>query len=380
MCGLVGVAGKLAYKDEGLIRRLLLLDWIRGPDSTGLAAIRKADGEAHIAKIASHPIDLFDTKRFGTTLSGHSSSVFLGHNRAATKGKVNEVNAHPFHYDHIVGAHNGTLSHSSFSALETALGEKFSVDSQAIFAGIARLGLKETMKLLEGAWALVWYDQQQGTLNFVKNNLRPLWYAYTSTFDRLIWASEFEFIRGAVNMGAYDEKLDEDTEGRKYRGMADDTHYVFDVEALAAGGKKYKPKCTPMKGKEVVVSATKHDPFSRVTGVANTSNTGNRPTTGNSGTKTSHSDKSEKKEVILHLIGNPCDPYSGFITQERFEELAIAGCAFCPAPVDFTDIGVTIYEKDGVVLCPNCSRPEKGRPANRIYVPNIQSHMVNTDA
>jgi hypothetical protein len=39
MCGHVGVAGDLALKDEALMKRLLIFDYLRGPDSTGLAAI-----------------------------------------------------------------------------------------------------------------------------------------------------------------------------------------------------------------------------------------------------------------------------------------------------------------------------------------------------
>jgi glucosamine 6-phosphate synthetase-like amidotransferase/phosphosugar isomerase protein len=117
MCGLVGIAGKLTVKDEATMKRLFLLDFFRGPDSTGLAAVR-GDGNIHVSKLASHPIDLFDSARFKTALSGYNSKIFLGHNRYATKGKVNANNAHPYHYGDIVGAHNGTLSISSWRALE----------------------------------------------------------------------------------------------------------------------------------------------------------------------------------------------------------------------------------------------------------------------
>src|SRR3546814_15939897 len=41
MCGHVGIAGKMELKDEALMRRLLVFDYFRGPDSTGFAALRK---------------------------------------------------------------------------------------------------------------------------------------------------------------------------------------------------------------------------------------------------------------------------------------------------------------------------------------------------
>src|SRR3546814_15519590 len=88
------------------MRRLLVFDYFSGPDSTGFAALRK-DGTHRLAKIASNPLNLFDMKRFSEANNGYQSLAFVGHNRFATKGKVNDLNAHPFHYGNIVGAHNG---------------------------------------------------------------------------------------------------------------------------------------------------------------------------------------------------------------------------------------------------------------------------------
>ena len=68
MCGLVGIAGDLSYKDEKFMKRLLVLDYFRGTDSTGLAAIRKG-GEAVISKAAVNPLDLFDMSSFEKALN-----------------------------------------------------------------------------------------------------------------------------------------------------------------------------------------------------------------------------------------------------------------------------------------------------------------------
>jgi len=100
---------------------MLLLDYLRGVDSTGLAAVRNKDSEVKVVKAAVNPIDLFGYKNFDMVLTGATSKVLIGHNRAATLGKVNNVNAHPFHCGAVVGAHNGTLDRPSWTRLEEAL-------------------------------------------------------------------------------------------------------------------------------------------------------------------------------------------------------------------------------------------------------------------
>jgi hypothetical protein len=260
-CGLVGVAGKLEFRDEALMRRLLVLDYFRGVDSTGMAAIR-ADDSLHLAKIASHPIDLFDTGKFKAALSGHNSKAFIGHNRAATKGGVNAVNAHPFECGHIIGAHNGTLDRLSWNRLQDASGEKFDVDSHAIFKAIEVIGIDETVKLMEegstsvdGAWSLVWFDLKENTLNFLRNKHRPLWYAYTKNFDRVFWASEHEMIRTATEMSTNPYEIFMNTEGFRYFATQENWLYQFDMAKMrkATGGRP-KPKVRELKGREPIRS------------------------------------------------------------------------------------------------------------------------------
>ena len=128
MCGLVGIAGNLEYKDEATMKRMLILDYFRGTDSTGFAAVKVKEDEVLMTKIASHPIDLFDMGAFKKALNGNTSKVFLGHNRAATVGKVNAVNAHPFQVGDILGVHNGTLDKDSWKRLDETLGYDTDVD------------------------------------------------------------------------------------------------------------------------------------------------------------------------------------------------------------------------------------------------------------
>lgn len=378
MCGLVGIAGKLAFKDELTMKKLFVLDFFRGPDSTGLAAIRGNGDDSQLVKIAkvpSNPLDLFDMGKFKDALNGYQSIVFLGHNRAATRGVVNHANAHPFQVDHIVGAHNGTLDHSSALALEKVIGEKFPVDSQAVFAGIAKLGIEETLKYMEGAWSLVWYDLKERSLNFLRNKERPMWYAFNKEFDHLFWASEWPMIDYAIKSaptGNYEFYSDE--KGYRFWATEENIHYKFDIDELKAGGKtRPKPLVRELKGKEptpaVNYAHAGHDPFMR--GGSATSPMATPTYQSTSSTTTSRGAKSEK--TVFHLVGTPDNPLAGYFTKKQFEEMAKDGCAWCHTPVPYNEKGLLIFERDGIVNCANCSVGGGRGDSTRIVVKNFEN-------
>lgn len=375
MCGHVGIAGNLEFKDEATMKRLLLIDYLRGPDSTGIAAIRK-NGEAVISKGALNPIDLFDMPKFKSALNAYQSKVFLGHNRAATKGVVNNVNAHPYEVDHIVGAHNGTLDPVSYADLEKLLDEKFGTDSHAIIAGIAKFGVEEIIPMLSsgagatgGAWSLVWMDREQNTLNFLRNDQRPMWYAYSEDFKKLFWASEWPMIdvATALSTGTGKEyKLYHNDKHHRYFSTEEDVWYQFDLDKLAAGGDEVpKPKCKKLAGKEPVVVSTTYDPFNRTTAAASHTRT---TTTKSRGTTTLGKQPTDNVNIV-HLFGSEEDPMAGLMTREQFEEIAKYGCSWCGQSVDFADQGVTIFERDQICLCPTCSGGDN--QASRVHVANL---------
>lgn len=377
MCGHVGIAGKLAHKDEATMKRLYMLDYFRGPDSTGFVGVR-GNGEVKLAKVASHPLDLFDMGRFKDGLSGHNSTVFLGHNRAATKGKISTTNAHPFVFDHIAGAHNGTLSVLSHGRLEDKLGEKYDVDSMALFASIAKFGIDETIAILResdagvscpDAWALVWFDSNEGTLNFLRNKERPMWYSYTKEFDKVVWASEWPMIEAAVSMapsGAY--SLFQTEEGYRFFSMDEDIHYKFVIDDLKKGSDaRPKPMAKKIIGKgtaPVYTSKATYDPFQR-NGQKSHGSTTNYL---NGGASQPKEDPTEDTN-LLHLFAERTDPYGGIISKERFEELAAYGCSWCQTDVAYEDVGCTIISRDDILLCPHCSASPKG--TNRVYVKDL---------
>lgn len=376
MCGLVGAAGALVFKDELTTRRLLLFDYFRGPDATGLAAIR-SNGDAVISKLASDPIDIFGLKSFTDALNGSASRAFIGHNRAATRGKNISVNAHPFQFGHIIGAHNGTLTYKSVQRLEEAVGEKFEVDSMALFAAIEKLGVEKAIKLCtegekeqEGAWALVWFDQNEGTLNFLRNKWRPLYFCYEKTFKRMFWASEDWMLMQALK----DYELYVDDKGFGFFYFRQDTHYKFDLNLLATSGNRPKPKTKEIKGRDpesdkyVPMTGQRESPFGMsrtqvptICGIPSTTVTNPRSKT---------STMKSRSKPVIQLIADKKHPYANIIDEGKFKPMASEGCTWCGTKVKYGEPGVTIYERDGALLCRTCSGyPEDlVNPPVKLYV------------
>lgn len=184
MCGLVGVAGKSAGNTDKMFKVLLTLDVVRGEHSTGVLLV-DSHGATAIHKVIGHPYGLFDSRAYTQDLA-YVVNVLMGHNRYATKGVINKMNAHPFEHEHIIGAHNGTISTQCL--LDDY--KEFDVDSDNIYHHMKANGVGETCKLLGGAFALSWYNSADGTINFVRNDERTLYYAFTKDKKNICWASE----------------------------------------------------------------------------------------------------------------------------------------------------------------------------------------------
>jgi predicted glutamine amidotransferase len=376
MCGHVGIAGLLRYEEEKIFKKLLHFDYFRGMDSTGFAAIRH-NGEAVGCKVADSPYIIFDMNRFKTGLNHSLSRVFMGHNRAATRGGVSHGNAHPFQFGHIVGTHNGTLTTKSTKALEDALGETYPVDSAALFAAIEKFGIEETIGMCEtgsttydGAWSLVWWDQLKGTLNFLRNKWRPMWLAFSEDHKRLFYGSEWEIVRAAIEIGDDDpQQLSPDKEGYTYLPTDVDVLYSFDIAALREGKTRPKPVVKKLAGKEpapVVSSYTpaKDDPFGR-----NETITMGYHTPGGTGKA------SRGNSNVVHLLGDNDNPLAGTIRRADFEHMAKFGCSWCQADIAFEDEGLCIFEKDSAILCRDCGG---GTAVTRVYgSPELMTILSN---
>lgn len=189
MCGLVGIAGDLEYKDREVFKQLLIADTFRGVHSTGIAALpANKEFAPDILKATVPGWDFVDFKAFDS-ITSVASHAWFGHNRHATRGEINKANAHPFFVeDDLIGMHNGTLQHASRQFL-TDMNE-FGTDSEAALTSFVTRGTKKTLENIVGAWAFVWYDYRDNSLNFTRNDQRPLSIAVSKDSKKIWWASE----------------------------------------------------------------------------------------------------------------------------------------------------------------------------------------------
>lgn len=397
MCGLVGIAGDLTFPDEQTFKRLLVLDTIRGLDSTGVAVVRNSGLDVRVAKTASHPFNLFDRKSFCDALAYATSKALIGHNRAATSGLIKEVNAHPFQFGHITGVHNGTLEDGDKKMLETMVGESFNVDSEALFAAFAKFGPKEVIPKLKkgkdhhrGAWSLVWWDAQKDTLNFLRNDHRPLWYCWSDDFKKIFWASEFWMLDAALlKAGGYKlwEKKSTKEKDKVFRFFqtSTDQWWSLDVSKLKKGGKEPpKFQAVPLAGKEPEAASERSYPFTNLREITERHGTGCgsnispatrmqqlRKNSSKLTTKGGTTPRSSEPKVI-HLLGDTLSPYANYLKEDEFSYIGSSRangdptCNWCGKVVMFGMPGITIFFKDNIVLCPTCSGHE-------IVLPNAET-------
>lgn len=194
MCGLFGVASRnvLSTAQEKFVRQATVTGSLRGIDSTGFAFVNNSNNIDVITTVQDGPSYMLygSDKNFEATLG--KAFIALGHNRAATMGKVVVANAHPFQYGNIVGAHNGTL----LTELDLPVNTE-DIDSKNIIASLAKIEEEsndeypdyvKVLEVIDGAYALSWYDQTNQMLYFARNEERPL--AITRNNNTIYWSSE----------------------------------------------------------------------------------------------------------------------------------------------------------------------------------------------
>jgi len=200
MCGIVAIANGPIKVGGDWITQALYADAVRGWDSTGLIAVR--DGKPSYYKRALPAADFINTRVYKRMVST-SAQAFIGHNRAATIGSVSDNTAHPFQFDHITGVHNGTLDYGWRDTLKD--GKKFDVDSEALIYNIALNGVEDAVKKASGAFAIIYHDARDNTLNVIRNDERPMFYGRMNyKDDKWVFGSEaglIEWITERVDGG-----------------------------------------------------------------------------------------------------------------------------------------------------------------------------------
>jgi hypothetical protein len=239
---------KLGQNEAKAMEMLLHLDALRGKHSTGVAVAKK-HGAVELYKEVGPPDYLyksFPDKFTHGRLALHDTFMVMGHNRWATQGKINAETAHPFNFNKIVGAHNGTVNIYSLRDLDGY--KEYDIDSQIIYKHLDENPIQEVWDAADGALALTWYDKEEKILNFARNKERPLLYAITPDKSTIIWGSEDWFIWFAC--GRNNIKLGEDA----VTEVEENTHYK--IKMVEGKVEVDKIKLTPFKRKPVTVKTS----------------------------------------------------------------------------------------------------------------------------
>lgn len=195
MCGIIGILSKDGANQNkvNFFKQALFADQLRGTHSTGMFLVN-GQGKVDWAKRGINAADFLDLDPIKPLINRTDISRFaIGHNRHATAGGINNNNAHPFCFEHIIGVHNGTLRGNWRKHLNGD--NKYSVDSEALFAAIEERGYEEVLPEIEGAYALVWYDDRNESLHMVRNDERPLAIGKVKDKETILIASEAAMLR-----------------------------------------------------------------------------------------------------------------------------------------------------------------------------------------
>lgn len=199
MCGLVGVMGKqLGLGDIKKFKDLMTLAQLRGEDGAGVMTVPDPKGQdfkVRYGKTTWSSGHLITTKEFYDTIKD-DVHIVAGHARAPTKGGTDIKSVHPHRSEHIYLMHNGTMHYVGGNTVKDT-----ESDSKLVAKCIADRGIEYFVQESFGAYCLVWIDLKDNTLNFLRNEDRPLTLGFEhftqmagSQVSQLWWASEMWMI------------------------------------------------------------------------------------------------------------------------------------------------------------------------------------------
>lgn len=205
MCGLFGVMGPgIILKDLRIVRELGILSQIRGVDGAGIYQIKSA--QHNYNKWQTHEKTIKTCENFSSLmtsidddksrpeyrdiLSNIQVDLIMGHVRWQTKGAISDANSHPFIFQTLVGAHNGTLKDKKYE-------DKTRTDSELMFRDMNERGIAPVLRDLDkfSAYAISVYDKNDHHMYFARNHDRTLAMAFLESRGVMFWASEVSMLK-----------------------------------------------------------------------------------------------------------------------------------------------------------------------------------------
>lgn len=241
------------YMKSGFIAGML-----RGTDSSGMFQIN-TKGNPFLHKLPLPGFYFTEDAMAQTFLNDvDECPINVGHVRAATTGKVNMQNAHPFATrvradgTYIIGVHNGSLNTGWKNKLG---GQGYDVDSEWALNLIAQEGA-DAFEEIEGSFSFVWWDMRNPEhVLFARNDARPMVLARSADGKSIVGASESGMINWLVEREkmSMEDDMYETEAGKMYR--IDTSKELLVVEDLGYFPEKwnYVPNytsLTPIKKEE----------------------------------------------------------------------------------------------------------------------------------
>jgi hypothetical protein len=190
MCGISGFINtgrNPVWFADNIIPEALQVGQLRGRDATGFFSQPLHERKTLHRLRCTGPADEFlNWDEVHKVLKRAEHMRFLvAHNRAATIGNKDDVKAaHPHHTENITLVHNGTLTSYDKSYISDSAWVAAMLEEEPDF--------REVEKEVYGPYVFVWHDKRDDTLNFVRNEGRPLF--FLEGVDNSLWFASEELM------------------------------------------------------------------------------------------------------------------------------------------------------------------------------------------